>query len=129
MGAVQRIAGLERDRAVPAFRLQQLADLARREHVLAELRMLGLRQDVDRSAQQVRLVGVALEHHVGAGVIGAIGEIDRLQIAGFIPGKNIAQFQRADDLAGGIDESHFLARLSCAASSAVTGNATGIVQA
>ena len=30
----------------------------------------------DRAAQQVRLVGVALEHHVAAGVVGPIGKID-----------------------------------------------------
>ena len=44
--------------------------------------MLRLRQHADRAAEQVRLVGVALEHHVGAGMIGALGQVDALDVGG-----------------------------------------------
>ena len=74
VGPVQRVAGLEGDHALPALVGQQLADLARREHVLAELGVLRLRQHLDLAAEQVRLVGVAHQHHVGAGVVGPLGQ-------------------------------------------------------
>ena len=77
VGAVQRVAGLEGHDPLPALLGQQLADLARREHVLAEPRVFRLRQHADRAAQQVRLVGVALQHHVAAGMVGPLGQIDR----------------------------------------------------
>jgi hypothetical protein len=44
VGAVQRVAGLEGDHALPALLSEQLAHLAGREDVLAELGMLRLRQ-------------------------------------------------------------------------------------
>ena len=85
VGPVQRIAGLEGHDPLPALFGQQLADLARREHVLAESRVFRLRQDLDRAAQQMRLVGVALQHHVAAGMIGPLGQIDALEILRLVP--------------------------------------------
>ena len=59
----------------------------------------------------MRLVGVALEHHVAAGVVGPIGEIDRLEVMGLVPRIDVAEFQRGHDLAGRVHQGHFLARL------------------
>ena len=80
------------------------------KHVLAEPRMLRLRQDFDRSAQQMRLVGVALQHHVAAGMIGPLGQIDALQILHFVPREDVGDVQHGDDLAGGIHQRDLLAR-------------------
>ena len=99
VGAVQRVAGLEGDDALPALLGQQLADLARREHVLAEPRVLRLRQHLDRAAQQVRLVGVGLQHHVAAGMVGPLGQIDAAQILLLVPGIDVGDVQHGHDLA------------------------------
>ena len=95
--AVQGIAGLKGHDPLPAFFGQQFADLDRRKHVLAEHRMLGLRQDLDRAAQEVRFVGVALEHHVPARMIGPLGEIHAAEVTHFVPGKNVGDIQNGHD--------------------------------
>ncbi len=99
MGAVQGVAGLERDHPLPALVGQQLADVPRREHVSAEPRVFGLRQDLDRPAQQVRLVGVGLEHHVAAGLVRPVGQIDAAEIFLLVPGINVGDVERGDDFA------------------------------
>ena len=103
MGAVQWVPRLEGDHALPALGGQQPAHLARREHVLAEPRVLGLRQHADRAAHQVRLAGVAHQHHVAAGVIGPLGQIDAAQVAELVPGVDVAEFQRGHDAAVRVD--------------------------
>src|SRR5262249_45487539 len=63
------------------------------------------------AAQEMRFVGIALEDHVGAGMIGAVGQINRFDVAGLIPLENIGNVERGDDVAGGIGERDFLALL------------------
>jgi ribosomal protein L11 methyltransferase len=58
--AVERVAGLEGDDALPALLAEERPHLARRQHELAEARMLRLRQHVDRPADQMGLLGVVL---------------------------------------------------------------------
>ena len=110
VGAVQRVAGLKGHDPLPALLGQQLADLARREHVLAEPRVLRLRQHPDRAAQQMRLVGVGLQHHVAAGMVGPLGQIDAAQVLFLVPRIDVGDVQHGDDLAGGVDQRRLLAR-------------------
>ena len=109
VGAVQRVAGLKGHDALPALFGQQLADLARREHVLAEPRVFRLRQHVDRAAQQMRLVGVGLEHHVAAGMVGPLGQIDAAQVFFLVPRIDVGNVEHGDDLAGRVDQRRLLA--------------------
>ena len=111
VGTVQRVARLKRDDPVPALGREELADFARREDVLAELGMLGLRQDLNLAADEVRLVGVPLQHHVGAGMIGPLGEIDALNILRLVPLEDVADVEGGDDRAGRVRQSDPLARL------------------
>ena len=57
VGAVQRVARLEGERALPLAVADQRARLARREHVLAVLRVLRLRQRAQRAAERAACAG------------------------------------------------------------------------
>ncbi len=72
--------------------------------------MFGLRQHADRAAQQVRLVGVGIQHHVAAGMVRPLGQINALQVLLLIPGINVGKIQNGDDLAGRVDQGHLLTR-------------------
>ena len=129
VGAVQRIAGLEGDDAVPALGLKSLRTSLGESTYLPKRGCLGCGKTRIAAAQEVRLVGVALQDHVAAGMVGPIGEIDRLEVMGLVPRIDVADLERGHDLAGRVHQGHFLARLEPAANSAVTGRAIGIVQA
>ena len=105
VGAVQRVAGLEGDDPLPALLGQQLADLARREHVFAEARVLRLRQDLDRAAQQMRLVGVGLQAPCRRRD-GRSDRSDRRALRYFFlsHGIDVGDVQHGDDLAGRVDQ-------------------------
>src|SRR5262245_57579684 len=105
---MQWIASLEGHDTVPALGRQELANVARREHIFAELGILGLRQDADLAAQKVRLVGITFEHHVATGMVSAFGEIDRFQIPRLIPLEDVGDVERRYDLARATGESNFL---------------------
>ena len=111
VGPVQGVPRLEGHHALPALGGQQRADLPRREHVLAETRMLRLRQHADRAAHQVRLAGVAHQDHVGAGMVGPPGPIDGPQVARLVPGKDVAEFERGHDPSGGVHQGRLLSAL------------------
>ncbi len=109
VSTVQRVAGLEGDDAIPTFAGEELADFAGSQNVFAKRGMLRLRQDANFAAEEMRFVGIALEHHIGAGVIGSLGEVDRLDVARLVPLEDIGDVERGDDVAGGVGEGDFLA--------------------
>ena len=68
--AVQRVARLEGERALPLAVADQRARHARREHVLAVLGVRGLRQRAELAAEELR-ARVGLDH-AAAGVVEAL---------------------------------------------------------
>ena len=58
-----------------------------------------------------------------------LGQINAPQVMAFVPGIDVADCQRGDDLAGRIDQGRLLPRLEAAGQFGVTGNAMGMVQA
>ncbi len=102
VSAMERIARLESDDALPAALGEQRPRFARRQHELAILGMLRLRQHAHLAAQQhlARIV----HGHGAAGMIGALGAVDALDVLGLIPGKDVVDGQRADDFVLAVDQ-------------------------
>src|SRR5260370_14228663 len=96
MGAVQGVARLKSDDSLPATLLEERPRFARRQHVLAILRMFRLRQNLHFAAQEH--VALVAHHHFAAWMIGALGLVNALDVLGFVPGKNIANLERADEV-------------------------------
>ena len=111
MGAMERIAGLERDDALPAALGKQGPRLTRREHELAIFGMLGLRQHA-HFAPQEHIAGI-VHGHVPARMIGALGAVDALDVLGLVPGEDILDRERADDFIFAIGQRDGLAGLQC----------------
>ena len=57
----------------------------------------------------MRLVGVARQHHVAAGMVGPLGQIDAAEILLLIPRIDVGDVQHGDDVAGRIDQRRLLA--------------------
>ena len=131
VGPMQRIAGLKRDDAIPALAGQQLADFASAAGCICRAAdSCGCGRTWIVAAEQMRLVGVSLQHHVGAGMIGPLGEIDALDVFRLVPRENVADVERGHHLAGRIGQRHRCARLQSARPiRCVTGSDSGIVQA
>ena len=71
--------------------------------------MLRLRQHAHLAAEQH--VARVAHHHLAAGMVGALGAVDALDVRGLVPGEDVAHVQRADDLALAVDQGHRLAGL------------------
>jgi hypothetical protein len=81
--AVQRIAGLERERALPLAVADQRARHARREHVLAVLGVDDLRQRAQLAARELR--AHVLLDHAPARMVEAVGAVDALHVLVLVP--------------------------------------------
>ena len=68
-----------------------------------------MRQHANRAPQEVRLVGVPLEDHVRARVIGAVSEVDAFQVLLLVPLEDVADVERGHDVAGAVGQCHLLA--------------------
>ena len=108
--AVERVARLEGDGAIPALGAQQRPHLARGAEIAAEGGVRRLWQRADRPAEQVGLVGVGLEHHVGAGVVHAVGLVDAAEVLALVPRVDVREVERRHDLARAVRKCHPFAR-------------------
>ena len=106
--SVERVARLESDDAFPTAFGDQRANFFRRKNVLAERRVFRLRENVDFTAEEVVFVRVVDQNHIGAGVVDAFGEVNRLQVARFVPRENVRNFKRRDDIVVFVDKRDFL---------------------
>ena len=95
---VKRVPRLKSDDRVPALFGDESSRFARGEDVLTEVRILRLRQGSNRSANQVRLVGVTFQHHVGARVIRPFGQVNALQVSLLVPLVDVVQVERPNDV-------------------------------
>ena len=84
VGAVQRIARLEGDDALPALLAEQRPRLARRQDELAVFGVFRLRQHAHLAAQEVRARVVL--RHAAARMVPAVGAVDAFDVAGLVPG-------------------------------------------
>ena len=49
-------------------------------------------------------------HHVAARMVHAVGAVDALEVAWLVPGEDIADFERADQIIAAVDQGDRLAR-------------------
>ena len=112
VGAVERVAGLEREGALPLLLGDERAAHLRREHELAVGLVGALRERLELSADQLRAVVVVDDP--AAGMIDPLRAVDALQVARLVP---VEDLEIRDDRDG-------LARFGLDGASAARGEAT-----
>ena len=109
MGAVQRVARLERHHPLPALLAKEGAGLLGAQNILAVLGVFGLRQDLDFTADQhFAWIG---HGHAPAGMIQPAGLVDRFDVGLLIPGEDVIDPHDADRFARRVDQLDAFARL------------------
>ena len=102
VSAVERVAGLEGDRLLPALGLDEGAGLGRAHDAPGERAGVLGGGEADLAADQ--LGALVTEPELRARVVGALGAVDGLDEGGLVPGEAVADGQRAEGLAGLVDE-------------------------
>ena len=95
MGPVQGVAGLEADDALELLRGEKIADLAGRQHQIAELLVLRLRKHFHFAADEER-ARIAVRD-AGPRMVAPRRGIDAGVVLRLVPREDILQMQRADD--------------------------------
>src|SRR5262249_23583035 len=120
---MKRVARLEGDHALPAALAEKGTGLGWRQNKPTIFWVFGLRQNSYIPPQEH--VARVTQDHASAGVIGAFGSVDALDVTKFIKRENIANLERTDDFLAAVDQGDVVAGLERASQGPLGGKGDG----